>query len=212
MDTPIIRVAVDLGALAGLLDVEAKQQLPFATSRAMNAVAKRAVDALRAQLPADFIIRSKWVPGGIGASRATKTALELDIGSRSEFMRIQTEGGVVTPTGGRISVPVPAEVRKTPEQRIPSSRWPGKLLKRPKMFVAPIWKGSKSRGVFRRRTKARHPLDLLWILAGEAHVKKRWKINDVVVETFARYWQAEAMDALQKAIADPKTGKKRAKQ
>ncbi|HEX6940904.1 MAG TPA: hypothetical protein VF158_15915 [Longimicrobiales bacterium] len=107
-------------------------QLPFATSRAINATAFDARDAIRAGVRDRFTIRRRWVVNGIQipkGGRATKQKLEavVELERRRAFLAKFEEGGTKrgTPT---MPIAIPTEhIRPTPEKIPPLALYPKNL-------------------------------------------------------------------------------------
>ena len=200
-------VDLDLDALTRALPGFA-EQVPYATSRALNAVAWRAVQYVREQLPQHFTIRSRWVERGIRKTRATKRNLELEIGSRDPYMELQQTGGTKTPPPQKHLVSIPVGARKTKTSRTTPGKWPARMLQRPKYFIAPRRKGSDIKALWRRKGKKRYPILLQWVFRETAQVPKRWRLPEEVAEIFEAFWVEEAQSAFEDAVRTAKPKKR----
>lgn len=107
-----------------------QDQIPFATSLALNRVANAAQQAERAGISERFTIRRPWVLQGVkieSRDRATKRNLEVTIGidaQRSFLSKFET-GGLKVPIGDSKSIAVPElGVRPDIATIVPKSKRP----------------------------------------------------------------------------------------
>lgn len=135
MARPTLQVTLESTApeLSFRLRRLARDQIPFATARALTDVAQAARDAQREAMPRRFTIRNKRVVRGITIERANKSdwpdTFAL-VGTRDPFIARHELGGVQRPaTGGRFAVPTRvAASRRTRTGKIPATLKPGRLL------------------------------------------------------------------------------------
>lgn len=174
----------------------AKEQIPYATAVALTAVATRARDQIKSELPHEFTIRRPWTASGIRAEMAhkrdwPKTAAR--IGSVDPYMVDFETGGPHKLEGTRSTGPkigrgttafaVPMEIRKAAglqiTQAIPLRFWPARLTRgaartgrrrrrsKPQPFLATI---NGHTGVFVRTGDTRE-------IAGRRGTRKRDRIT-----------------------------------
>lgn len=108
-----------------------EKEWPFALARALTATGKRAVPHVQGRAEKAFIIRKPWVLKGIRSTFATKQNLEVEVGSRDDFMKEQVDGGDRKAKSHRI--PVPVNIRRDVTRAIPRSKFPAALLKAQKV-------------------------------------------------------------------------------
>jgi hypothetical protein len=104
----------DLGKLS--LKLERKLSpgnMNFALSLTVNRLAGEAQAAVKQAMGSSFTIRRPWVVNGIRRTRSTKSNLSawvysMDSGGRRDFMALQQEGGIKTPKGDHVAIPMKA--------------------------------------------------------------------------------------------------------
>jgi hypothetical protein len=125
----MISVTVDIsGAAASLSDLQ-KRQLPYATSRAINAVATSSRETLIALMPSIFRFRTgtQWIRRGGATHRgwfdikfSTKTNLVAVVQTTFDFLYLQEFGGEKRGRGPHIAVPMgKLRLKKIPPQLRP---------------------------------------------------------------------------------------------
>jgi hypothetical protein len=126
MASPAIRVDIN-AALAGLQNVRANQ-IPYATSRALNDCADKAVDDLVAWVKGIFTFRgnSAWVRSRwFKSEKSNKKSLTAYVLGMFDYLLLHEEGGIKTPhRGATLAVPLGTLRYK----RIPASLRPRYLL------------------------------------------------------------------------------------
>lgn len=176
------------------------RQLPFATALALNKTVGDARKDVREDLPSHFILRNKWVVGGVQTTPATKARLVAEIGHRSDFMELQAEGGDVRPKKGRV-VAVPIAIRGDKRQLVRRTQWPAKLLaKRKRGYFVHQTAGGES-GVF---SEEGGRLRMLWEFRPAVPIRPRWPFADVVQRTVAASWGPRAAAAMARALRSAK--------
>lgn len=176
--------------------VDRRKQIPFAIALALTRTAQAAQANLRGKLSTDFTIRSTFTAKGIRIRPAKKGNLEAgaEVGSIDRRMATQATGGVdVHP-----SVPTKA-VRTTPGARTPPSRWPGKLAKRRRAFFQTV---NGKLGLWQRNSKARLPIQLLYVFPDQDKIPERWPFDDRVLTAAAAAWPKEAIAAIKRVLRD----------
>ncbi len=174
-----------------------ERQIPFATALALTRTAQDAQKALKEHLPHEFQIRSKWVQGGIRIRRANKRNLEAQVGSRDKFMALQAEGGEKRGKGAK-DVAVPMGARKKPHMKTTRAKWPGRLLQKNRHFIATMESGKA--GIFRRRTKKRFPIELMYSFERAVKVLPRYRQHIIVEAIVGKRWAPNAVAALERAV------------
>ena len=155
------------------------RQLPrqsnYAAAVALTKTAKDAQEEVRRQLPSRFIMRTSWVQKGIRVKMARRSDLESVVWVKDQFMMAQEYGGT-----GESSVPIGA--RPSPQSVTRQSKWPAKLLTKPKHFIGPIEKGSSQMVLWRRRNKKKHyPIRLMYVFEqGGVEIEPRFGFRETV--------------------------------
>lgn len=111
-----VTVVVDIEEASEFLRFLHRDQVPFATSQAINATALQVQERIRASLDDSFTIRRRdWARRNIYMGRedfATKNRLQARVsvrapgsGDRSDILAKFEEGGVKKPQGSRLAIP-----------------------------------------------------------------------------------------------------------
>ncbi len=188
-----------------------RRQIPFATSLAINATLADARDELRKQLPRTFTIRNKFLQQGIRTRRSTKKKLSGAVFTVDAILQRQIEGGLKETRGHRI--PLARDVRASARGIIRKGNRPQALRNKPRHFVQGFGEstggGARSDrgdvGVFRRKTKRRYPIVLLWRLdTGPVRIQAAFDFHEIAVRVFRRQWERNFGKALARAIATAK--------
>lgn len=213
------------------LDLTGKvaKQIPFAVSKALNAVAFKGRTASVAKLRDVFTVRNKFVEGGINVERATKTALTAVVGveERRAFMADHIDGGPRHPSADKAGSAVPVAARAKPTDKVTPSKFAGALLTKDealtsqRMFFSQLGgdrlmllrrlrkRSSRSRGVLKRRYKGREagtPLkprevvEVVYVFSKDIKVKGRWHFPALVEKAVADGWDVEMTKALDDAL------------
>ena len=157
-----------------------EKQVRFAAAQALTKTAQDAQEAVRRQLPDRFTIRSNWLSKGIRIIPATPSRLESTVVVKDAFMVQQETGGERTsPFGDALGIPVGA--RPTPTAATPPSKFPSALLLKPGFFIAPIRRGSKTMGVWKRTGKGRRErLTLMYVFSRRVQLRPRFGFRETV--------------------------------
>ncbi|MBF0371620.1 MAG: hypothetical protein HQL52_19460, partial [Magnetococcales bacterium] len=125
--------ARDQGARQTLSGLE--KQARFATAVALTCTAKDAQEEVRRQLPERFTIRTGWLAKGVRVRSARKNNLEAAVTVLDDFMALQETGGMRKSHSGE-ALAVPVGARPTPRSITRPSKFPGRLLQKPRHFIA----------------------------------------------------------------------------
>jgi hypothetical protein len=180
------------------------EQLPFATSQALNDMGYKVRDAVRAEMPARFTIRRPWVVNQVDViQRSTKADLVVTIGPKptAQFLNLQELGGVKLPHGNFVAIPT-SLVKRTKTQLISKADKPRQLGD--KVFVEQYnghyWlalkggKGAQQRGSNRN-------LRFLYLLAPKADVPARLGLHQIGLPIVQRDFQSAIATRLEQAVA-----------
>lgn len=201
-----IHVEFDPAPYLRQVDKLVRKQYPFARALALTRTAQAAQNEVRDKLGEKFIIRGKWVPGGIRIQKADKNDATPSaiVGSKDEFMARQETGGVKR--GDGMGVPTVAgksktgrPLRKRPNTPTLRSKWPGALLAtKGKGYFFAVLRSGKG-GIFKRRGKGRFPIDLKYVIANEVRIDARWGFEGTVEDVVRRKWALIQARALEEA-------------
>lgn len=203
----MIQVEFDSHKLKNFLSRLESEQVPFATSRALNDTAEEIKLKTIADLDKVFTIRNQWVKRGMRVIRSSKDQwpnTTAQVGHLDKYMALQE-------TGGNKKGVVPIEARPSKTDITPPSKWPGKLMEQGVKAVAgKRRRGSAVKRVFIADLK-RNNKPGLWIVKGrdgvprlmyrfekEVKVPARWGFVDKA-ETIAA---ASMQDNFNKRLAE----------
>lgn len=146
------------------LNIVQRQQVPFATSRALNDTAVDAQGSIVQRVQQVFDNRKKWwVKGnrrtGIRVKFSNKKNLTSAVYSEAYFADLQEDGGIKRPRGSKLAIPT----KKVPK-RLHKSTGVRDAKTNPRVF-------SDRRGVFQRM--ARNRLKMLFSWTSSAAVQPR---------------------------------------
>jgi len=177
----------DLAKIAG-------DQLPFATSLALNRTAVESRDVVRGNLPKRFRLRNNWTRGGVQAKTSTKKNL-VAVVSAPGYMQIQETGGTRTPTRSKL-LAAPTDAIKG-NRVTPKSKRPGALLA-DRAFIIDMQNGDA--GVFLRYGKKRGQIRLLWWLTEDQDYKDRFEFEKDVHDYVQDRFSANFIQAMTQAM------------
>lgn len=181
-------------------------QIPYATSLALNGVAFDARRKLVKDLPSQFDVRNRYTQRGIRVDMSSKTRLEAGVGALGQtskgtwaYMRLQALGGVRKPTGGAQHVAIPTEAyRDTLKGRITRrGDFPKRLLKRRKGPKASTRKGRGGPRIVRYLPGGPQTA---YTLRKSVVVPKRWPLFKTTEQVVGSRWEYQAKRAMAKAI------------
>lgn len=191
----------------------ARSQLPIATAQALTAVAQKARDEQRSEMPRRFKIRNRRVIQGITIQRAEKADWPKTfalIGTRDAFIARFEQGGVQRPIAGRARGAGPARfaiptrvvaARRTAGGRIPASLKPRRIIARGGRISTST--GSSGEGIWikRKRRKTLGGLTRAFVLRRSIKLKKRLELADTVEAVARRTYARVFEEKIRKAIA-----------
>lgn len=217
------------------LDLTGKvaKQIPFAMSKALNAVAFKGRTASVAKLKDVFTVRNKFVEQGVNVQRATKTNLTAVVGieERRAFMGDHIDGGPRHPSADKAGSAVPVAARARPTDKITPSKFAGALLAKDeartnqRLFFSQLGgdrlmllrrlrkRETRQRGVLKRRYKGREAgtplkpreaIEVVYVFSKDITVKGRWHFPQLVEKAIADGWAAEMDKALDDALRSSK--------
>lgn len=165
-----------------------QRQIPYATSRALNTLAKEIqTRETTRELPDHLKLRGPWWrPGtrfGVNISFATKTNLEARVGSAANWLVLQEQGGTKTPPRTALAIPtdnINRDVRRSTRLK-PSVllRERGAFIKQSRtgvsVLVVPTGRGkTKLKALYYFKPRARVPRRIHFVDAGEQVARSRY--------------------------------------
>jgi hypothetical protein len=186
----------------GLLEWQRKQ-VPFALSQTINStlfsVRKHIVNRTFKRA---FDVKNKRFPSATWrVEKATKRKLN---GRLYDFLtnanlQLHEEGGLKKPRGNHIAIP--QEQKRLKSGRVPKGKTPREILKQKRYFYAKMPSGKK--GIWKRITKKRLPIRLIYSFTEQAKIEKRFPFhrdaNKVAERTYRRHFEIAFAKALRTA-------------
>lgn len=180
------------------LNIFQRQQIPFATSRALNDTAVKAQDLLVKGVQIRFNNRKRWwIKGnrrtGIRVDFSSKKRLPMvaSVYTNAYFAELQEEGGTKAPVSGKVlAIPTakaPKSLRRSDGVR--------RAKQKSNVFVS-------KKGVFQRMAKKK--LKPLFTWARVATVRPRFKFDITVRTAVNRWFPVFFRKRIQEAIASAK--------
>lgn len=214
-----IGVKSSLDKLIASLDAFAPDQFPFAVAKALTATAKEAQAAVRAAMPAEFILRRQWIVEGIRIRAARKDDLTALVFSKDPFMGRQEYGGEKLPKLGGRYIAVPLAARPDDRMLIPKELLPANMPRAvyttsktgkrvasregPKgaAFILPAADGR----LYLARRLGR-TLQLLYLLVDEAEVQPRLRMGETTLGVVRQRFAKNLTIAIREAMATRREG------
>lgn len=173
-----------------------RQQIPYASSRALNDTAIDAQSAVIRAIPHVFNNRKRWwlkqQPTGIKVKFSNKRDLVASVFTRAYFAFMQEKGGIKTPFRGK-NLAIPTAL--VPKKYRNSSGAKDMISEKSNVFATP-------RGVFKRVGKKK--VALMWSLSPFARIKKRFGFEMIVEKIVRRRFKRNFEVRLKQAIATAK--------
>lgn len=178
----------NIGYLQMVMDNLGKNQLPFAMAQTLNDAAfevrqntiKNTWGQGITERNTNFI-KSVMMPIK-GVNRATKKNLRAIVqnypdGPRHrDYLQRLAVGGVKTPQGNNLTIPA-RDLKLRPRGGVTKANRPRQLLNRKNVFKQTISRTGQP-AIFRRATKDRYPLQILYVLEPSGSVRKQFDFYD----------------------------------
>lgn len=199
--TPKLEMSVqgDVQQMIRHLDRVQRNQVPFVVASSLTRTAQEAQKHIQQAIPNRFNVTKKWwlkqQPTGIKITPATKQRWIAEVYTNAYFASLQEDGGTKTPfKGSRIAVPS-AQVKAAKQRRSGGVR---EVAGRPRTFFATTNTGKT--GVYRRRTKKRYPIELLYTFTPTARIERRFGFVTLAQQSVERHFRRIFMEQLQRAL------------
>jgi len=195
-----LEVKIDLAALNGKIN-----QVPFAVALALTRTAQDAQAEVRRGLRSRFTLRNTFVEKGILFSAAKKDTLSATVYSRDDFMILQEKGGVKTPRGSSLSIPIEAGTKKG---IIRGSDRVRALSSKPGVFRARIggvdglWQ--RLQRLSKAKKAAGHRLKLLYVFKPSVPIRARFGFADTVRKIVRERFTRQLGLAVEQAVRTAK--------
>jgi hypothetical protein len=188
-----------------------RDQIPFATAKALTLTAKSRQKLVQATLGQRFILRREaWARQGVRIEPATKTKLQAVIKDINPYMALQEEGGQKLPMhGSKVAVPLTG-ARPTPRALIREENLPaavmanGGFIRGNIMYRVVLKAGrrkavSRAIGGIREAANWARKIIAMYALVPHASVKKRYgfeqTVTQGVVDEFRRNFEVTFEEA-----------------
>lgn len=190
------RVSSNIKEFTKYLDNIQKEQIPYATSRALNDVAVDGQDSVVQAVTGIFNNRKRWwlrqQPTGIKVKFSNKKNLTARVHTSAYFARIQSEGGTKKPKTAH-NLAIPTEL--VPKKYRTSSGARDMMNDKKNVFKTP-------KGVFRRTGK--NTIALMWSFSPVAKIKAVFNFNEILTKVINRRFEAHFKKRLEQAINSAK--------
>ena len=177
-----------------------EKQVRFAAAVALTRTVKDSQEEVRRQLPERFTIRTGWVAKGIRIKPARKNNLEASVRVLDDFMALQETGGLRRSLSGE-ALAVPVGARPTPRSVTRPSKFPGRLLQKPRHFIASLPDEPQTHGVWRRGGRKGRKLKLMYVFADKVRLEPRFDFMETVKAVVEARFQENFDQALNEALA-----------
>ena len=175
------------------------KQIRFATAVALTRTAKDAQEEVRRQLPERFTIRTGWVGKGIRIKPARKNDLEASVRVLDDFMALQETGGLRKSQSGE-ALAIPVGARSTPRSVTRPSKFPSRLLEKPRHFIAAFHDDPQTHAVWRRGGRKGRKLKLMYVFQSQVRLKPRFDFLEVVKLVVEARFAENFNEVMQEAI------------
>jgi hypothetical protein len=182
-----ISVKSNISAFAKAMDAFGKNQIPFATHRAINKTAFDVRDEIvKETFPKSFTVRNKrFASQMFRVDKATKRNLTARVYDRlgRDYMTNQAEGGIKRPRGNNIAIPS-RQLKRTASGKVPKAKQPRNVLggrgyRTTLDSGQPIIAEQTGRGAARKQR-------VLYILENIARIPKRFPFYEDANKTAGR--------------------------
>ena len=218
-----IDIRSDIKELTRSLNRIQRKQIPFATSKALNATAFDVRKTLQDALDIHLDNPTSYTKRGVQVEKSTKRNLVAKVGFRSrkfgkgqgkitqaEDMKRQIKGGTRFPQGQAIPVPVPSNMRPNKFGNIPRGKIDRLLADKDKYFSGTPKGGKGGAGIWQRmpanskRAKSRNKGGRIrMVIAWEpkAQYSGRFPFRQIVARTVRKNFRLRFDTSIRQALA-----------
>lgn len=182
------------------MDHVIRDQIPFASSLALNNSIKDAMGAVLKAIPGNVTIRNKGILSRrrwreVRSTKRQWPKLEAAIGSLDEFWNLQERGGIKRPERGK-TLAIPTRLVRPNEKRaIRKSNRPSELFPAGKARATP----TEFRAV-RKRRRRKDQREILYLRRKSARIKPRLGATDAFEGEVRRVYDRRFREALEIAL------------
>ena len=213
-----ISVKADVKQLTKSLTRIQRKQIPFATSKALNNVAFDVRKSLQDGLETHLDRPTPYTKRGVQVEKSTKNKLVAEVGFRSktfgngqgsvtqaEYMERQIKGGLRTPKGSAIPVPIVKNLKLNKYGSITRNKINNALGNENKFFSGKP-KGAKSKGtgegIWERYGGKRNP-KIKMIISWNNHTdyQARYPFKNIAMRSVRNNFRKRFDNALQQALS-----------
>jgi len=200
-----IQLMDNVSTLTKAIDAFGKDQIPFAAMRTLNEVAKQTrAKVIDKSWPSDVTVRnprfmraSMMTISKRSGNMATKQNLRVTVGNyppghkmHRDYLQRLAVGGVKKPRGTSLAIPGrDGHLRTRASGGVTKANRPRQLLNRKNVFRVTSKKNADL--IVRRPTKARYPLQVLYLMERDGNVKKQFDFYDDANMTARRAMRTE---------------------
>jgi hypothetical protein len=215
-----VSVKSDIKKLTKALSTIQRKQIPFATSKALNATAFDARKSVQTALDLQLDKPTAYTKRGVQVEKSTKKNLVAQVGFRSrkfgkgqgsitqaEYMQRQIAGGTRLPKGQAIPVPVPKNMKPNKFGNIPRGKIDRLLADKDKYFSG-VPKGRNSgAGIWQRmpanskRKKQGGKIRMVIAYEPKAQYQPRFRFKSVVEKSVKQNFGMRFNSAMKQALA-----------
>jgi hypothetical protein len=194
----MFKTEVNTAALERSLSDAARNQLPFATARALTTTGRGAADFERSRMSSLIDSPTPFTLNGIYAYGARKSRPVAEIGIKriqAQYLRKIVEGGTRRPEGRALLVPVGTRLNKYGNM---PRRAVARLLARADTFSGTI---NGVGGIWQRPRTARGSMKLLVRYEDSTEYSPSFDFQEIAVGYVRRYFPDELASSLRQALA-----------
>ena len=215
-----VSVKSDIKKLTKALSTIQRKQIPFATSKALNATAFDARKSVQAALDVQLDKPTPYTKRGVQVEKSTKKNLVAQVGFRSrkfgkgqgsitqaEYMQRQIAGGTRLPKGQAIPVPVPKNMKPNKFGNIPRGKIDRLLADKDKYFSGVPKGRSSGAGIWQRmpanskRKKQGGKIRMVIAYEPKAQYQPRFRFKSVVEKSVKQNFGIRFNSAMKQALA-----------
>lgn len=181
-----------------------EKQITYAAAQAINETAKQVKEKIARHTEQNFNIRTPWLRSnavGIGIKWATKSDPFAIVENRASWMQLHEPGGIKTPHGKMLAVPVLGGPKRTKRDLIRASQKPRALLASGKGFIV---KSASGQLVIFARDRKKGAMRAMYLLEPQAKIMPKYGFVEVGMEEARQRIGPNFDAALAKALATAK--------
>lgn len=207
-----INIKSNARQIAAILGGVAREQIPFATARALTDMAFEGMREAKTDLAESLTLRNRFSVGGIQVNRAEKSAwpkitAEVGIEERRSYLIDHVLGGKRSPKSSPFkAVPQIGPVKRTGSGKIRGNQRPGQLLKRVNVnsrksaYTYRLMRRGDAEALLRWEKGRTEPVVLYWF-SRKVDIDREFRMDAVVQAVVASDYERAFVRRLQQAIS-----------